>query len=194
MLWIIHVNNSWNVSHDVLENSNCDCRMDNIYIYMFQIPCGKCATNHQQTCCLVHYYIHPWLLNPLHDDVIKWKHFPRYWPFVREIHRSPVNSSHKGQWRGALMFSLICALNKRLSKQSWGWWFQSPSRSLWRHGDALIHFPSHFKFEIVLPNLVTTSLQNFARATPAQHACLALNMWQSVQCGLDASKMKFPSH
>ena len=41
----------------------------------------------------------------LHDDVIKWKHYPRYWPFVRGIHRSPVNSPHKGQWRGALMFS-----------------------------------------------------------------------------------------
>ena len=44
-----------------------------------------------------------------HDDVIKWKHFPRYWPFVREIHRSPVNFPHKGQWRGALIFTLICA-------------------------------------------------------------------------------------
>ena len=44
-----------------------------------------------------------------HDDVIKWKHFPRNWPFVREIHRSPVNFPHKGQWRGALMFSLIYA-------------------------------------------------------------------------------------
>ena len=44
-----------------------------------------------------------------HDDVIKWKHCPRYWPFVRGIHRSPVNSTHKGQWRGALMFSLIWA-------------------------------------------------------------------------------------
>ena len=43
-----------------------------------------------------------------HDDVIKWKHFPRYWPFVRGIHRSPVNSPHKCQWRGALMFSMIC--------------------------------------------------------------------------------------
>ena len=39
----------------------------------------------------------------------KWKHFPRYWPFVRGIHRSPVNSPHKGQWRGTLMLSLICA-------------------------------------------------------------------------------------
>ena len=44
-----------------------------------------------------------------HDDVIKWKHFPRYWPFVQGIHRSPVNSPHKGQWRWALMFSFIRA-------------------------------------------------------------------------------------
>ena len=43
-----------------------------------------------------------------HDDVIKWKQFPRCWPFVRRIHRSPVNSPHKGQWRRTLMFSLIC--------------------------------------------------------------------------------------
>ena len=40
----------------------------------------------------------------VHDDVIKWKHFPRYWSFVRWIHRSPVNSPHRGQGRGALMF------------------------------------------------------------------------------------------
>ena len=43
-----------------------------------------------------------------HDDVIKWKHFRRYWPFVRGIHQFPVNSLHKGQWLGALMFSLVC--------------------------------------------------------------------------------------
>ena len=35
--------------------------------------------------------------------------FARYWPFERRIHRSPVNSPHKGQWRGTLKFSLICA-------------------------------------------------------------------------------------
>ena len=46
--------------------------------------------------------------NSFHYDHIKWKHFPRYLPFVRGIHRSPVNSPRKGQWRGALMFSLIC--------------------------------------------------------------------------------------
>ena len=43
-----------------------------------------------------------------HDDVMKWKHFPRYWSFVRRIHRG-----HRwilrtnDQWRGALIFSLI---------------------------------------------------------------------------------------
>ena len=58
--------------------------------------------------------------NLIHYGVIKWKHFPRYWPmvrgihwwhwpFVREIYRSPVDSPHKGQCRGALMFSLIHA-------------------------------------------------------------------------------------
>ena len=58
--------------------------------------------------------------SPSHDDVIKWKHFARHVPFVRGICRSLTNSLHKGQSGGVLMFSLICALNKRLSKQSWG--------------------------------------------------------------------------
>ena len=53
-------------------------------------------------------------------------------------HRSPVNSPHKGQWRGALMFSLICAC-KRLSKQPLAWWFETPSRPLWRHYNGLIN-------------------------------------------------------
>ena len=48
------------------------------------------------------------IVTVIHHDVIKWKHFRHYWPFVRGIHRSPVNSPHKGQWRGALMFSFIC--------------------------------------------------------------------------------------
>ena len=38
-----------------------------------------------------------------HDDVIKWKLFPRYWPFVREIHRTKASDTEL--W----FFSLICA-------------------------------------------------------------------------------------
>ena len=67
-----------------------------------------------------------------HDDVMEWKHFPRYWPFVQGIHRPPVNSPHKGQWRGTLMFSLICV--------SWCWWFETQSRSSWRHCNARMDF------------------------------------------------------
>ena len=47
------------------------------------------------------------------SSVTWWRHqmetFPPYWPFVRWIRRSPVNCAHMGQWRGALMFSLMCA-------------------------------------------------------------------------------------
>ena len=52
----------------------------------------------------------------------------------------PVNSPHKGQWRGALMFSVDLRLNKRLSKQPWGWWFETPSWSLWRQCNVLMSY------------------------------------------------------
>ena len=47
----------------------------------------------------------------IHDDIIKWKHFPHHWPILRGIHQWPVDSphKHKGQCRGALMFSLTFA-------------------------------------------------------------------------------------
>ena len=61
-----------------------------------------------------------------HNDVIKRKHFPRYWPFVRGIHRSPVNSPHKGQWCGALIFCLKCAWIN-------GWVYNSEAGGLRRH-------------------------------------------------------------
>ena len=44
-----------------------------------------------------------------HDDFITWKHFPRYWSFVRGVHRAPMSSPHKDQWHWASMLSLICA-------------------------------------------------------------------------------------
>ena len=42
-------------------------------------------------------------------DVIKWKHFPRFWPFCVGNSTVTGGSPHKGQWREALMFSLIYA-------------------------------------------------------------------------------------
>ena len=46
------------------------------------------------------------------DDVIKWKHFPCYWPFVRGIHRSPVNSPSQMPVTRGFDVSLICAWTK----------------------------------------------------------------------------------
>ena len=67
-----------------------------------------------------------------HDDVIKWKHFPRYWPFVWGIHRSPVNSHHDKA------SDAEPRLKKGLSKQSRRLWFEMSSRSLWRHCNVKI--------------------------------------------------------
>ena len=95
--------------------------------------CISCSTDCCVVIIMVHEYacVHPASFSHQYDDVIIWKHFPCHWPFARGIHRSPVNSPHKDHWRRTLMFYLICTLNKRLSKQSWGWWFET--RSLWCH-------------------------------------------------------------
>ena len=71
----------------------------------------------------------------VHDDVIKWKHFPRYWPFVRGIHWSLVSSPNKGQWCGALMFSLICT------------WTNSWVNN--RHAGDLRHHCSHYDITVM---------------------------------------------
>ena len=72
--------------------------------------------------------------NPPFSWLAAWWHFPRYESFVRGIHRSPVNSLHKGQWRGALMFLFYYLhLNKRLSKQSRHRWFETLLHSLGHH-------------------------------------------------------------
>ena len=74
-----------------------------------------------------------------HDDIIKWKHFPRYWPFVRGIHRSPVKTGEFPAQRPVTRsFDVFFDLhpNKRLCKQWRGWWFETPSCPLWRHCNA----------------------------------------------------------
>ena len=36
-------------------------------------------------------------------------------------------------------------LNKQLSKQSWGWWFETQSRSLWRHCNEGQNYSNHIQ-------------------------------------------------
>ena len=58
-----------------------------------------------------------------------WKHYPRYWPFVRVTGEFP---SQRPVTRSFDVFFHM-RLNKRLSKQSSRWQFETPSCSIWRH-------------------------------------------------------------
>ena len=97
-----------------------------------------------------------------HDDAVRWKHFRRYWPFVRRIHRSPVNSPHKGQWRGALMFSLICAwINSSVNSHEAG--------DLWRHhayNDVIV------RWILALPSVMVISA---IWEAPTNVFCMCIN-------------------
>ena len=119
-------------------------------------------TSHKTTQCLPHklsvtrqgiglwsvsgsWYVNPGLplINiPLHQDDCHPEYDNSWWRYKMETFSALLAlctrnySPHKGQRLGVLMFSLICALNKRLSKQSWGWWFETLWRSLWPHCNA----------------------------------------------------------
>ena len=71
--------------------------------------------------------------SPKYDDVIKWKHFPRYWPFVG---RNPPVTGGFPPHRPVTRSFYVCfelRFNKRFGKRSRRRWFDTPSHSLWRH-------------------------------------------------------------
>ena len=100
-----------------------------------------------------------------HDDVIKWKHFPLSWPFVRGIHRSPVNSPHKGQWRGALMFSLIWAWINR-------WVNNCEANDLRRHH---AHYDVIVMDKDVVSDLILVTIRQVAINVPLRSNCTYRN-------------------
>ena len=51
---------------------------------------------------------------------------------ISQHHCNTGNTVGYAWWRDQMETGTLC-LNKRLSKQSWGWWFETPSRPLWRH-------------------------------------------------------------
>ena len=92
--------------HDGIPDLSCK-KVNTSHEFSAKWWCNHNLTTHNTTVCIL-------VCITQYDDAIKWKHFPRYWPLVRGIHRSPVNSPHKGQWCGALIFSLMdCWVNNR---------------------------------------------------------------------------------
>ena len=79
-----------------------------------------------------------------HDDVIKWKHIPYHWPFVRG---NPLVTggipSHRAVTQSCDVFFDL-RLNKRLSKHSGHRWFETPWCPLWRHCDADLQYELYF--------------------------------------------------
>ena len=72
-----------------------------------------------------------------HDEVMKWKHFPRCW--LKRINWWQVDSSQRPMTRNFDVF-LDLRLHKRLSKHYRRRWFGTPSRLLWHHQIAMLHY------------------------------------------------------
>ena len=74
---------------------------------------------------------------------------------------SPVTGEFPSQRPVTRSFGVLCdlRLNKRLSKQSWDWWLETPRRSLWRHcnerGNVGIKKHTH-KTSVILTESIDT--------------------------------------
>ena len=83
--------------------------------------------------------------------ITRWRHqmetFPHYWSSMRGIHKSRVNSPLKAS-DAELWYFFDVRLNKRLSKQSWGWCLETPSRSLWRHWNDELHIDINIVYRL----------------------------------------------
>ena len=94
------------------------------------------------------------------------------------------DSPQKGQWRGALVF----CLNKRLSKHSWGWWFETLSRPLWHHYNVKCA-PFTKKFMSTSPSAksqVSVKFERWYLDIDILHGCMIQNHLKrnaySMQC------------
>ena len=97
----------------------------------------------------------------LEDSWDTWVHIPwrRHQMETFSALTALCEGNPHGQWCRALMFSLICTWNKRLNKQSRLRWFETPSRSLWRHGNVsqvyeIYAGPFYWVLQILYPGLV----------------------------------------
>ena len=77
------------------------------------------------------------------DDVIKMETFSALLALC--VRNSPVTGKFPAQRPVTRSFLVFFDLhwNKQLSKQSWGWWFEMPSHSLWRHYNEFLCVHAH---------------------------------------------------
>ena len=97
-----------------------------IFLLPSTISCQVYATIRKRKICVVWFKFHSW-----------WRHQMETFPALLAIYagNSLVAGEFPTQRPVTRSFDVFFdpRLNKRLSKQSWGWWFETPSRPLWRH-------------------------------------------------------------
>ena len=118
-----------------------------------------------------------------HDDIIEWKHFPRCWPFVRGIHRG-----HKGQWRGALMFSLICVwINGWVNNREAG-----DLRRYRAHYDVTVMVRFEFKMSFGVISYIATTISGLQ--FPFDYCCDINNVKHMYRMGKSIVKVQSIFH
>ena len=83
-------------------------------------------------------------------------------------------------------------LNERLSTQSWGWWFETPARPLWRHSNALICS----SYSVLLSKMEAKEFESlnvfkvcmYSKST-AQTVFICLFVWECMQCRIPLVKI-----
>ena len=144
-------------------------QIGNPYLFLLSRSINLCCTKHNKynvddiilsicvAFCMVIHFGH-------YDNVIKWKPFPRYWPCVPRIHRSTVNSPHKGQWRGALMFSLTYAWTQ-------GWVDYRKAGDLRRHR-------AHYDVTVMMISHMVTSWHGYTFYITDSQNIIIMQPWR----------------
>ena len=113
----------------ILNENNMDGKQY-IYIKMWQVGSATKVLK------LISYGLYPWWCHQMETSSAL---------LALCVGNSPVTGEFPTQRPVTRSFDVFCdlRLNKRLSKQLWGWWFETPSRSLWRHCYAFSLIANH---------------------------------------------------
>ena len=132
---------------------------------------------------------HHW---PWYDDVIKWKHFFALLAFCAG--KSPVTDEFSGQRLVVRTFDVFfnLRLNKRLAKQSWGWWSETPSMALIRTSFKWPHrfenndtfYRVHWQSLFINQEMFTKCMMRDTRPSKME----IKNTWYKCLWNLDISK------
>ena len=122
----------------------------------------------------------------VHDDVIKREHFPRYLPFMLVTGEFPAQ---RPVTRSFDVFYDL-RLNKRLSKQSWGWWFETHLSPLWRHCNGIIWIlPNYCEVFSGPYHKISQRMcferwcRSFGSHVAESFCCVSFSVWESLLTG-----------